>query len=69
MGRKQAQRQLNLEREQKLLEDRGILHSVRSKRDIDEAPGAYKNIDEVIENQLDLVEVLVELRPLAVIKG
>ena len=69
MGRKQAQRQLDLKHEQKMLEDQGILHSVRSKRDIDEAPGAYKNIDEVIENQLDLIEVLVELRPLAVIKG
>ncbi len=69
MGRKQAQRQLNLEHEQKLLEEQGILHSVRSKRDLDEASGAYKDIDKVIENQLDLVEVLVELRPLAVIKG
>ena len=69
MGRKQAQRQLDLEHEQKMLEDQGILHSVRGKRDLDEASGAYKNIDEVIENQLDLVEVLVELRPLAVIKG
>ena len=69
MGRKQAQRQLNLEKERKSLEDQGILHSVRTKRDLDEAPGAYKNIDEVIENQLDLVEVLVKLRPLAVIKG
>ena len=69
MGRKQAKRQLDLGHEQKLLEDQGILHSVRSKRDLDEASGAYKNIDEVIENQLDLIEVLVELRPLAVIKG
>jgi tRNA-splicing ligase RtcB len=69
MGRKQAQRQLDLEHEQKLLEDQGILHSIHSKRDLDEASGAYKNIDEVIENQLDLVEVVVELRPLAVIKG
>ena len=69
MGRKQAQRQLDLGHEQKFLEDQGIIHSVRSKRDLDEASGAYKNIYEVIENQLDLVEVLVELRPLAVIKG
>ena len=69
MGRKQAKRQLDLEHEQKLLEDLGILHSVCSKRDLDEASGAYKNIDEVIENQLDLIEVLIELRPLAVIKG
>ncbi|MBI5558819.1 MAG: RtcB family protein [Deltaproteobacteria bacterium] len=69
MGRKQAQRQLDLHQEQKKLEDQGIIHAVRGVRDLDEAAGAYKNIDEVIENQIDLVEVIVELRPLAVIKG
>ena len=69
MGRKQAQRQLDLIREIKRMEDQGIIHAIRHKRDLDEAAGAYKNIDEVIDNQLDLVEVLVELRPLAVIKG
>ncbi|MDP3694564.1 MAG: RtcB family protein, partial [Desulfocapsaceae bacterium] len=69
MGRKQAQRQLNLEQEKKRLDDQGIIHAVRSTGDLDEAAGAYKNIDEVIDNQLDLVEVLVALRPLAVIKG
>lgn len=69
MGRKQAQRQLDLTREIKRMEDQGIIHAIRHKGDLDEAAGAYKNIDEVIDNQLDLVEVLVELRPLAVIKG
>ena len=69
MGRKQAQRQLNLAREQQRLDAQGILHGLRSARDLDEASGAYKNIDKVIESQLDLVEVVVELRPLAVIKG
>jgi len=69
MGRKQAQRQLNLAQEQQRLEDQGIIHAIRHVRDLDEAAGAYKNIDEVIENQIDLVEVIVELRPLAVIKG
>ncbi len=69
MGRKQAQRSLDLRKEQKKLEDQGILHAVRGKRDLDEAPGAYKDIDQVIENQLDLVEVIVTLKPLAVIKG
>ena len=69
MGRKQAQRQLDLGLEQKRLDDQGIIHSILRTRDLDEAAGAYKNIDEVIDNQLDLVEVLVELRPLAVIKG
>ncbi|OKY75244.1 MAG: RNA-splicing ligase RtcB [Desulfobulbaceae bacterium DB1] len=69
MGRKQAQRQLDLAQEKKKLDDQGIIHAIRHERDLDEAAGAYKNIDEVIENQLDLVEVIVELRPLAVIKG
>ncbi len=69
MGRKQAQRSLDLKEERKKLEDQGILHAVRGRRDLDEAPGAYKDIDQVIENQLDLVEVIVTLRPLAVIKG
>lgn len=69
MGRKQAQRQLDFDKEKKKLDVQGIIHSIRSKKDLDEASGAYKNIDEVIDNQLDLVEVLVELRPLAVVKG
>ena len=69
MGRKQAQRRLNLEQEKKRLDDQGIIHAIRHVKDLDEAAGAYKDIDEVIDNQLDLVEVLVELRPLAVIKG
>ena len=69
MGRKQAQRQLNLEQEKKRLDDQGIIHALRSVGDLEEAAGAYKDIDQVIDNQLDLVEVLVELRPLAVIKG
>ena len=67
MGRKQAKRELNLEEEQAKLE--GILHSVRGIDDLDEAPSAYKNIETVMENQADLVEIVKELRPLAVVKG
>ncbi|OIP26645.1 RNA-splicing ligase RtcB [bacterium CG2_30_54_10] len=37
--------------------------------DLGEAPQAYKDIDQVIGNQLDLIEPLVKLRPLGVIKG
>ncbi len=69
MGRKQAQRELVLEEEIEKLNSRGIVHSIRNTRDLDEAPGAYKNIDTVMANQVDLVEILVELNPLAVIKG
>ena len=69
MGRKQAQRELNLEKEQKMLESKGIIHSVRSVKQLDEAPSAYKNIDTVMAAQSDLVEIIHTLRPLAVIKG
>lgn len=67
MGRAAAKKNLNLEEEQKKLE--GIIHSVRSVSDLDEASGAYKNIDKVMDNQTDLVEILVKLTPLAVVKG
>lgn len=42
--------------------DKGLL-------DLGEAPLAYKDIDEVIKAELDLVEPLVKLSPLAVVKG
>lgn len=69
MGRKQAQRELNYEEEIKKLEERGILHSIRYKEDLDEASGAYKDISVVMEEQKDLVDIVVRLEPLGVIKG
>ena len=69
LGRKQAQRQLDLGRERAELEKKKILHSLRHKRDLDEAPGAYKNIETVMERQRDLVDIIDVLEPLAVIKG
>jgi tRNA-splicing ligase RtcB len=69
LGRKQAQRVLNLQAEKEKLDKRHILHSLRSRSDLEEAPGAYKDIGEVIANQQDLIEVAVELQPLAVLKG
>ena len=69
MGRKQAQRELILADEIAQLDEMGVIHAVRGKYSLDEAPGAYKDIDMVMENQKDLVKILVELKPLAVIKG
>jgi tRNA-splicing ligase RtcB len=69
MSRSAAQKDLILEDEIKRLNDQGILHAIRGKHDLDEAAGAYKDIDEVMENQKDLVEILIKLSPLAVIKG
>jgi tRNA-splicing ligase RtcB len=69
MGRKEAQKRLNLEEEIKILDDQGIIHGIRTEKDLDEASGSYKDIDKVMENQKDLVKIVVELSPLAVIKG
>lgn len=69
MGRKDAQRTLKLEDEKKRLEDMGVVHSIRHVKDLDEAPGAYKDIDMVMDNQKDLIEIVTKLTPLAVIKG
>ncbi len=69
MGRKQASRELKLEDEIKRLDDQGIIHGIRTEKDLDEATGAYKDITEVMINQRDLVEIVTELTPMAVIKG
>jgi len=42
---------------------------MKNKTDLGEAPGAYKDIDTVIENQRDLVKIHTRLLPLAVVKG
>lgn len=69
LSRTSAKQNLSLEVECKRLDDLGIIHTISSKDDLDEAPGAYKDITKVMNNQLDLVEIVTELRPLAVIKG
>lgn len=69
LGRKEAQRTLDLAVEVRKLDSRNILHALRHRNDLEEAPGAYKDIGMVIANQRDLIEVQVELQPLAVLKG
>jgi tRNA-splicing ligase RtcB len=55
--------------EVKRLEDKGIVHAIRCQNDMQEATGAYKDIESVISNQADLVKVRRKLLPVAVIKG
>ena len=69
MSRTTAVNTLSLEDEVKKLDDQGIVHAIRSKRDLEEAAGAYKDIEQVIHNELDLVKILTRLLPIAVIKG
>lgn len=69
MSRSQAIKKLNLEDEIQKLESKGIVHALRSQRDLDEAASAYKDIDQVIALETDLVKVKTKLEPIAVIKG
>ncbi|MDR1543456.1 MAG: RtcB family protein [Prevotellaceae bacterium] len=69
MGRKAAIRTLNLADEQRKLDEQGIIHAIRTQQDLDEASSCYKDISQVMAFQSDLVKILVELSPMAVIKG
>jgi tRNA-splicing ligase RtcB len=72
MGRMEASRTLTKEACDKAME--GIVFGRwgmdrKGRIDLGEAPQAYKDIDEVIESQLDLIEPVTKLIPLGVIKG
>lgn len=69
MSRAAARRHLDLQEERKFLADQGILHAIRHKGDLDEAPSSYKDINKVMSNQDSLVDVQIKLQPLGVIKG
>ena len=69
MSRKEAIRTLSLEKEIRMLDDKGIIHGIRCANHLDEAASAYKDIDEVMANQQDLVKILTKLSPIAVVKG
>ena len=77
MSRTKANKTLNLEKCDKMME--GIVYDrwnkIRRKGknkgliDLSEAPGAYKDIDFVMEQQKDLVEIITKLKPIGVVKG
>ena len=81
MGRMEACRMLNREECEKAMEGivfdgfktakgkfgrntaKGVVY------DLEEAPMAYKDIEDVISSELDLIKPLVKLRPIGVVKG
>lgn len=72
MGRKDAERRYaagELENLSTFMGNRGILMGGHAAEAIDEHPGAYKVIEQVMEDSSDLVEPVTRLRPLGVIKG
>jgi len=69
MSRKAAIQRLNLQAELQRMEEQGIVNCITTQADLDEAPSAYKDITQVIANERDLVEPIVELKPLLVVKA
>lgn len=69
LSRTAAVKTLDMEAEVKLLDAKGIIHAIRCQDDMQEASGAYKDIDTVIANEADLVKVKTKLLPIAVVKG
>ncbi len=69
MSRTEAVKTLSLEEEIRKLDEKGIVHAIRCQQDLEEASTAYKNIEEVIGQELDLVKIKTHLQPIAVIKG
>lgn len=68
MSRRKAKDSFTKEQLEKELSDAGV--TCFSSGDIrDEAPGAYKDIDIVMENQKDLVEIVHKLVPITTVKG
>jgi hypothetical protein len=68
-GKSAAIKTLNLKEEIAALNAKGIVHAIRTQSDMEEASGAYKDIDMVMAQQSDLVEIKTRLLPIAVIKG
>ena len=66
MGRKQARERITMTRFKESMA--GVLFDAKP-ANLDEAPDAYKDIDTVMASQRDLVAIVTELRPLAVVKG
>ncbi|MDI6691931.1 MAG: RtcB family protein [Anaerosomatales bacterium] len=70
LGRREAMRRLRREEVLRDLERRGVHLAKGRQHDVaEEAPQAYKDIEEVMAWQTDLVRPIVRLTPLGVVKG
>ena len=69
MSRTEAVKTLNLAEEIQKLDEKGIVHAIRSQEDLEEASAAYKDIELVMAQESDLVKIKTHLLPIAVIKG
>ena len=69
-SRSQAMKEFSVEQVMVDLKDRGVVLGKHSKKDVaEESRFAYKDIDEVMENQRDLVKPVKRLKTIGVVKG
>ncbi len=69
-SRSRARAELSLQGELELVAAAGgKVFAASNQAVLDEMPGAYKDLDEVMANQADLVSVVARLRPLGTYKG
>ena len=72
MSRTRAKKELSAEKVARELEEHGVLIRAGSMRGIlDEAPAAYKDVDEVVRvsDELGIGKLVAKLKPVAVMKG
>ncbi|HHY14767.1 MAG TPA: RtcB family protein, partial [Firmicutes bacterium] len=70
MGRREAVRQFSVEEVLQDFKAKDIVLGKRRRRDTaEEYYKAYKDIDEVMENQKDLAKPVLKLQTVAVVKG
>lgn len=69
LSRTAAINTLDMKEEVERLNALGIIHAIRTQNDMQEASAAYKDIEEAMANQMDLVKIKTCLLPVAVIKG
>jgi tRNA-splicing ligase RtcB (3'-phosphate/5'-hydroxy nucleic acid ligase) len=72
MSRHAAMKQFPVERVIAFMKERGVYLKAASKRGIsEEAPGVYKDVDEVVEisHRAGIARKVARMRPIGVVKG
>ena len=63
MSRKAAREKLSLDEYKKTMENNGIYTTSVNEDTLDEAPMAYKSIDNILEDVQDTVDILEIIKP------
>jgi len=68
LSRREARQRIGAERLERAM--RRVVHDARRARSlVEEAPAAYRDVREVLEDETDLVRPRVRLEPMVVLKG